>query len=567
MNSRVVGLILCGFSILSLAGLGTRAYAQALPLPMVHGSDKALLRPDLPRSQIPVPFKIERPVPSAPNFDPSFDVERIEIEGSTQLSLADQSDLTASLTGRAVRLSELTALADRISALYAERGFVLVVAMVPVQTVVDGVVRLKVIEGRIDHIDVQFKGDLSVSRAARIEQTLRKRLRTIVQAGPLRTSALERAVIGIDDLGGISPSVIIRPSKTVEGAADLLVVVDIQGVEIEVSADDRLRDEFGSSQLSLTVSGNALVLIGDRLDLTYRRSRIDGSYDYRSVGYSAPMGSSLSRAHLTLSQAKTKAATGFLKALEFEGLERTARLGAQVPIYRTRAKSLFLNLDLEALESSSDLFGATLIKDRVRTFEAGLTYDWADNSGASSLVELSYIKGLSGLEATDSDNPLRSRSYGSAQASYISARFYRNQPLLGLDLSLDIDGQVVTRGQSLWASAECTFGGPVYGRGFAVGQLGGDSCIKATLELSKPFPISRFTIAPYVFADGARIGQNGPLEYGEVREAIATSAGAGVRVKLPFGLSLDGQYARPQENPAPAMPRDGRWFLSLGFKL
>lgn len=551
---------------LSILGLSRHAYGQTVPSPLPHSMERSTQLPDRPRSRIRAPFKVERPNPSSSTNDPTFPVEQVQIDGPTGLSLGELSALTSPFSGRLVRLSELMGLADQISNLYAERGYALTVAIVPVQTVIDGVVHLTVIEGSIDQIDVEFKHKLSVSRATRIATSVRKRLRPVVRSGPVRTYDLERSIWGIDGLSGISPSVIIRPSRMVEGAADLLVVVDTKALEVEATVDNRIRPEFGTEQAVLSASANSLALIGDRLDLSYRRSRIDGAYDYRSVGYSVPIGNSMSRAHLNLSEAKTQAAKGFLKALEFEGLERTVRLGAQVPIYRSRAKSLYLNLDLAALDSSSDLFGATLIKDRVRTLEAGLSYDWADRSGGSSLVELSYIKGLSGLEATDSDNALRSRSFGSAQASYLTARLYRNQPLIGMDLSIDVTGQVVTRGDSLWASAECTFGGPVYGRGFAVGQLGGDSCIKATLELTKTFQISRFTIAPYLFADGARIGQNGPLEYGEVREAIATSGGAGVRMTAPDGVSLDIQYARPQENPAPSMARDGRWVFTLGYK-
>ena len=540
VNSIVSRLPIWSTISLLTLGLNSLAYGQALPLPPVRAIGSEVQRPALPQSRIPAPFKIERPTSEAPAVDPSFLVGRIQIDGSTDLSAAEQAVLTAPLTGRLVSLSELTGLADRISALYAQRGFALAVAIVPVQTVIDSVVHLKVIEGRIDQIDVEFKHKLTVSRAARIAATLRKRLRTVAQSGPVRTYDLERSILGIDDLSGITPSIIIRPSKSVEGAADLLVVIDTQGREFESSSDDRLRPEFGSKQAAMTL--------------------------YRAIGYSAPIGNSLSRLQLNLSEAKTQAANGFLKALEFEGLERTARLGAQVPLYRTRAKSLYLNLDLAALDSASDLFGATLIKDRVRTVEAGFSYDWADRSGASSLLELSYVKGLKGLEATDSDYPLRSRSYGSAEASYLTARLYRYQPVRGFGLTLDLAGQVVTRGHSLWASAECSFGGQVYGRGFDTGLLGGDSCLKASVELSKRFQLSRFTLAPYIFADGGRVGQNGPLEFGEVREAIATSGGVGIRVTVPDGLSLDIQYARPQENPAPAMPRDGRWFFTLGYK-
>lgn len=551
---------------LAVLGVSNHAFAQIVPRPSIRPIEQPAQKPELPRSRVRTPFKIERTPPGSSIGDPSFLVERVQIDGSRDLSLEDQKALTAPLTGRAVRLSELMGLADRISALYAERGYALTVAILPVQTVIDGVVHLTVVEGSIDHVDIEFKHKLSTAREARISASVRKRLRSVVQSGPVQTYDLERSILGIDDLKGISPSVIIRPSKTLDGAADLLVVIDTQALEVEMSADDRLRREFGSKQATLSVSANSLALIGDRLELSYRRGRIDGAYDYRSVGYSAPIGHSLSRGQINLSEAKTKAANGFLAALEFQGLERTARLGVQVPAYRTRANSLNLNFDLAALDSSSDLFGATLIKDRVRTAQAGLSYDWADRFGASSLFELSYVKGLKGLQATDRDNPLRSRSYGSAQASYVTARLYRLQPLLGMDLSLDVTGQVVTRGSSLWSSAECSFGGPIYGRGFDAGSLGGDSCVKASVELSKRFQLSNFTLAPYLFADGARIGQNGPLEYGEVREAIATSAGAGLRLTAPTGLSLDVQYARPQENPAPSMPRDGRWFFTLVYK-
>ncbi len=566
MKAALQRLILWSLLSLSTVGLSARAYGQSISLPSSRAMGQDAKKPDLPRSRTPSPFKIERPSAESATDDPSFLVEQIRIDGSTGLSPKEQLTLTQPLTGRAVKLSELKGLADQISALYAARGYALTVAIVPVQTVIDGVVRITVIEGAIDQVDVEFKQKLSVSRANQIASAVRKRLRSVVQSGPVRTYDLERSILGIDDLSGLSASVIIRPSKTVEGSADLLVVIDRQALELEVSSDDRLRREFGSKQAALSVSASSLALIGDRLDLSYRRSQIDGAYDYRAIGYGAPIGNSLSRIQLSLSEAKTQAANGFLKALEFEGLERTARLGVQVPLYRSRVKSLYLNLDLAALDSSSDLFGATLIKDRVRTAEVGLSYDWADRSGASSLLELSYVKGLTGLEATDSDNVLRSRSYGSAEASSLNARLYRLQPVMGLDLTLDLAGQVVTRGQSLWASAECSFGGQVYGRGFETGLLGGDSCIKASVELSKPFQISRFRLVPYLFADGARVGQNGPLEFGEVREAIATSAGAGLRLTAPAGLSLDVQYARPQENPAPSMPRDGRWFFTLGFK-
>ncbi|MEY4255320.1 MAG: hypothetical protein RLZZ141_547 [Pseudomonadota bacterium] len=521
--------------------------------------------PPLSRSTSQPAFTIDRKSASPEGDEIDFVIEGVTLDGVTALSPEEIVSLTAPFEQRRVTLRELSRLVDKISALYVSKGFALTVALLPVQTTENGRVRILVVEGTIDQIDVEFKDRLSIARATRIASTVRKRLRAVAQAGPVRTYELERSILGIDDLNGITPSIIVRPSKTVEGAADLVVVIDTKGFELNLSGDDRLRKEFGRNQMGLSIAANGLVFVGDRLDISHRISRVDGAYDYRSLSYSAPVGSSLIVASILASQSKTEAVSGFLSALEYRGLERTGRFSLEVPLYRSRAKSLALNFDLAALDSSSDLFGATLIKDRVRTFNAGMTYDWAGRLGASSLLELSYVKGLEGLEATDADNPLRSRSYGSAEAAYLTARLYRDQPIGSFNLKLDLSGQVVTRGQSLWASAECSFGGSVYGRGFDYGLIGGDSCLLASLELSKRLQGSRFNIAPYVFVDGGRIGQNGPLEFGEVREAIATSAGLGLRMITRGGLSLDVQYARPQENPAPAMPRDGRWFLSLGY--
>lgn len=560
---KFVALLPYALSTLSLAPFHAAAQTTSGALP---GSLEAQARkPVLPQSRPQAPFKLDRPSTGQVASAVVFEVTRVEVDGAAGLSPAELAALTGPLAHRTVALSELMALADRISALYARKGYALSFALVPEQTVTDGVVHLSVVEGTVDQIAVEFKGKLSARQQARIAEVVQRRLRGLVHSGPVRTYDLESAVLGIDGLSGITPSVIVRPSRSIEAAADLLVVVEAKGLEVELSADNRLRREFGAEQAVLSAALNGVAVIGDRVDLSHRRSREPGAYEHMSLGYSAPVGDTAGRAYVAASRSRTRAVSGFLSSLEFTGREETARIGLQMPLYDTRARSLMAHLELAALDTQSSLFGATLIKDRVRTLEAGLSYDWADRTGASSLLDVGYTKGLKGLAATDADNPLRSRAYGSAAASYMSLRFYRNQPVLGLNLALDVQGQVVTRGQSLWATAECAYGGQAYGRGFDTGQLGGDSCLKGTLELSRRFRVAKLALEPYGFVDGARVGQNGPLEYGEVREATASSKGLGLRLSTDHGLSLDVQYSRPQERATSALPKDGRWFFTLGY--
>ena len=523
-------------------------------------------RPSLPESQAVSPYRIERPRAAAAADDFTFAVRRIVVEGAGEIPAGELAALTAPLENKVVSFADLAAVADRITALYAARGFALSFALLPEQTVADGLVRIRVVEGSLDAITVRFAGSPPLAGRRRVEAAIRRRLSGIIQAGPVRSADLERALLGIDDLDGFEVSFVVRPSASTEGAASLDVILTGRPLTPSLSIDNRLRDEFGRVEGFAALSIGSSLIVGDRIDLASRHTLGEG-FAFASAGYSAPLGDSLARVHADYSIARTEAQSGLLGLLEFRGREESFAAGIRYPLIRSRARTLALGAQISGIDTSSRLLDTLVVRDRIRMVAGSVSYDWADAGGARSLATFRLTQGIEGLGATGSTNPLRSRANGRPDATFANLRLYRDQPLpAGLRFRLDAEAQMTLSSGGLLAANECTFGGPAIGRGYDAGVLSGDDCIRAGGELARPVRAGRGAMEPYAFVDWGLLRQRGTLESGEERERDATSFGFGVRFFSHFGLAADLQLAWPGERLAPGAGRDPRLFFSITFQ-
>ncbi|MBS0305236.1 MAG: ShlB/FhaC/HecB family hemolysin secretion/activation protein [Proteobacteria bacterium] len=113
---------------------------------------------------------------------PQVDVRRVVIEGATLIP-AEQLLADAPTPRGPTDLAVLQRLAERVQRRYAEAGYGGVVAYLPAQGVVDGTVRIVVVEGRVASITVRdVEGPAAVAARAALpalEQGRTPRLRTI----------------------------------------------------------------------------------------------------------------------------------------------------------------------------------------------------------------------------------------------------------------------------------------------------------------------------------------------------------------------------------------------------
>jgi hemolysin activation/secretion protein len=140
-----------------LAGLAGGAQAQQvrpadeLPPPLLPGQGEA-----------PAPA-LEPPVEEAPAETPAgppvhtplgVEVTSFRVTGSSVFDAAQLQQALAPWTGRRLNTADLLAARDAITALYVDAGYLTSGAVLPDQEVADGVVEIRLIEGRLGAVDV-----------------------------------------------------------------------------------------------------------------------------------------------------------------------------------------------------------------------------------------------------------------------------------------------------------------------------------------------------------------------------------------------------------------------------
>ena len=139
---------------------------------------KPLLEPAqvLPESATPVPDL------SIPTNTTKVSISDIQVVGSTVFSAQDLEPVVLPYEGRDLGLRELSQVADDVTRLYLENGYITSRAVLSEQSIVDGVVQIRVVEGSLE--DIQIEG------TRRLANYVRDRI-NLANKTPLNQSDLE----------------------------------------------------------------------------------------------------------------------------------------------------------------------------------------------------------------------------------------------------------------------------------------------------------------------------------------------------------------------------------------
>lgn len=521
---------------------------QAQPIPSTAEPGRAAkdLAPQPTPKASPEPIVPIRPGSVAPDQADkvTFTLKKIVPEGVTALPLARLSPLWAEDLGKTISVARLFAIVNAITNEYARAGYALSFALLPEQDITEGTVRIAVVEGFIDDIVIDG-ASASGTTALSLGGQVAAQVARLKASRPLKTADLERALLLLNDLPGVTARAVFAASKTTPNASTMTLSIARDSFSGTADVNNRMSDALGNWRAGGTLNLDGLLTDTTGVQLSAYRALDSGSFAYGAVSLSQPVSTDGLMLGLEGSYSRDVPLEGVLGSIDFEGESLNAGLSLAWPLIRSRPENLTLSAALRMSNTESTSLGTTLTQDRVRLIELAATWDVADRWSGLNLARLSLSQGLDIAGATDDASLFKSRANGSATFTSLGLTAVRQQGLTDqLSLYASVEAQAAL-GSPMLAASECSWGGQRGGRAYDAGVLSGDHCASGLVELRVDKTVGGFGLQLYGFADAAIVVQKGALEPGEKRHEQASSAGGGVRFFLDRNVSLNAEIAMP----------------------
>jgi hemolysin activation/secretion protein len=563
------GTLRCALLLAALLLGAPAALAQTIPPAVDPGVIQRRFEVTPPAPRPPAPPAV---VPDlAPGVVPPgaeemrFTLEEVRLEGGTVYDEAELRPLWAELLGREIALSQIFAVADAITRRYRNDGYILSRALVPAQTISDGRIRIRIVEGYVDRVIIEGEPVP--------EAHIRALADRIAAARPLRNDVLERNLLLLNELPGLAVDSVLRPSPDVPGAAELVLLTSLRRYSADLGLSNRGNRYTGPLELSAGLQGNSLLGRYDRTQLRGVVNPVSPEQLLVAVlEHSQPLGTNGTR--LTAFGAAVWTEPGSLDdGDEVEGESQSLSLAISHPVILTRQQRLELRAELGLLNSDTDVSNPDPdidpdddAKDRIRTLRLGGSWDYADRWAGITALSGTLSRGLDVLGASQAGDDDLSREAGSGTFTAVAAEASRLQPLRGAwSLFASLKGQYAF--DSLLVSEAFDFGGEAYGRAYDSSELTGDHGLAARLELrygrltGLPWLLSA---QPFLSADIGAIWNRDSDESGVDSSADAASVSLGLRFDLTRRISGSVEVAQPLTR-SPTIDRDDGKKMPRGF--
>lgn len=571
INCRIYSkLLLIGvFTCLAWSSMALLSYAQITP----QGRDqtykqtapqrfeKRFKKQEFPKSQV-VPVKPDslKPVFPAEMGKVNFLLQRMVIKGSTIYDKRKFSKLFRRYLHRRINLKQVYIIAQKITNMYRNDGYILSKAVVPPQKIEGGVVQIDVIEGFVDRVAVQ--GQVRGPR-----KLLNEYRKGLLKSRPLKAKDLERYLLLIDDLPGVSVKSVLTPSEHKQGATNLTLILDNKAYGGSLGVDNRGNKFNGPFQVNAGVSGNTLFKNYERIGFQGVVTSNTDELQFFQGFYEQPISSEGTKLFFSGSISDSEPGST-LKEFEVKGESKAFTLKLSHPFIRSRAENLTGSLGYTHRNSSTDILGAVDSEDRLRIVNLGVSYDFVDKHQGMNLLSFNLSKGFDvfGARRTGSDN--LSRDVGHSDFTKISGEMLRLQQLAPSWMLLGAFSWQYSL-DKLLASEEFGVGGAQFGRAYDSSEITGDQGIAFKLELQKAFQTKKKYlkgVQAYTFFDFGTVWNRVPIATGSTVQDL-NSFGLGLRFNVTDMISGYLEWDKPLNKEVSSEGnKDGRVFFNLSAR-
>jgi len=495
----------------------------------------------------------------------TFILKDIKIEGVTAYDAEAIANIYKDKIGQKISLADVYGIADQLVAKYRNAGFILTQVIVPPQTIQDGHVRLKVVEGYIDDVRVEGEKGSDASYFMNYADKIRA-------DKPLNSKKLERYLLLMNDMPGVSARAVLSPSRTKVGASDLTIIIDRKAFDVYSQLDNRGSRYLGPMQINVGTRVNNAFGLSEGISLQYVTTpnnwfEGDNELNYYSLGWAQPLNQEGTR--LNISGSFTETQPGFeLATFDVKGLSRSLTFDLSHPFIRTRDHNLNLGVRFSYLNSErKDNILVGKVTDRIRVLRVNGNYQFSDRWLGVNSFGFEWSKGLDVFNMKETSTS-SSRARGNPQFMKFNLDVSRVQRLSNkLELFFDLATQ---RTQDiLLASEEMGIGGARFGSAYDSSEITGEDAIAGRVELRVNNPIEGINadfVQAYVYLDGGKVWDVDNAVLRERRRSLS-STGLGLRANINPNIASTVELALPVGREVETQDdKEARVFGTLSLK-
>ncbi len=409
-------------------------------------------------------------------------VRQIKVIDSTVFSEKDFNPILQPFVGRELTVEEIRQAADKITQLYLNQKYINSRAIPVTDQTTDGVVIIRVIEGRVSEIQVQGTKRLNPGY-------IRDRIK-LGSKIPLNTIQLEDQLklLRIDPLfTNVEAS--LRPTGKVGQSTLIVRVQEANPITVSFGVDNYSPPSVGGERLGIELRDRNLIGIGDELAGSYYHT-LSGGSDVFDFSYQIPVNAMNGKVQLRVAPNRNKITEAPFNRLGIRADQDLYEINYRQPLVRSPREEFALSLGFTYQD------GQTFVFDRVpttfgigpdvngvsRTSVIKFSQDYVkrDPQGAT-FVRSQFNFGTGFFDATINNDPIPDGRFFSwlAQAQRVQQLNNDNLLLIQADLQLTPD--------SLLPSQQFVIGGGQSVRGYRQNIRSGDNGFRLAME-------DRFTV-------------------------------------------------------------------------
>jgi hemolysin activation/secretion protein len=549
--------------------------AQNAPVPAPPESlppepSNSILQPapvlELPDLEEEPPLESPSSMPEpAPVPIPEITVQRIEVTGSTVFEQSQLNPILQQYEGRSLSSEELEGVADAITQLYLNQGYLTSRAVV-LQGMTNGVVEIRVIEGSLEKIEVEGTQRLNPDY-----------VRSRVQLGagtPLNTSKLEeqlRLLRANPLFENVEAS--LKAGTQLGKSIVVVRVTEANPIEARVSVDNYSPPSVGSERLGVSFRDRNLTGIGDELAASYYHTTTSGA-DVLDLSYRLPLNAKDGTLQLRVAPSRNRVTQSPLDALDIRGKSQLYEISYRQPLVRSPREELAVSVGFAYQDGQTFTFaGPTPFgigpeadgTSRTSVIKLGQEYVRRDVQGAWA-VRSQFNIGTGLLNATTNPDPIPDGQFFSwlGQVQRVQVLNPDNFLILQADVQLTPD--------SLLPSQQFVIGGGQSLRGYRQNVRAGDNGIRfsvedrITLERNEAGEAT-FQLAPFFDMGGVWNVSDNPNQL--QRQRFLAGVGVGLIWQPLPKLNLRLDYGLPLVNldDRGTNAQDDGFYFSVDYKL